>query len=523
MKKLSQEKVEKLFLEYGIKLLEPYKGYKIPLKMLCVKKQEQFTYRPDTILRHKKCPLCKEKQKPKLTFEEVKSYMESFGIILKSKEYLGKKYKLNIECAAQGHEDAIAFEKFKRRTHKCQFCVPTLNRKAKHLFIEALDKSMEKKGLKRLAEYKNQSTHFLVQCLKHEEHRYNVSWGSLKLKNGCAMCKGHHKTLEFIKEEIAKEEYICLAESYVNAHTLFSIKCPNKNHGIYLTTWNKWTNSVRCPKCNENKVEKEISALFDSLNIKFDPLNKEVIGPLELDFYLPEHKLAIEHCGLFWHSEKFKDKNYHLTKLERCQKKGIRLLTIYADEWIDKKEIIISRIKNLLGISHVVYARKCLLKEISLEEACRFLNKNHLQGFSKSIKAWGLYYDDELVSALTIGKHHRQGKHPWVLNRFCNKLNTTVVGGASKLLKATKEFRPLISWADLRWSEGNVYEKLGFKLEAVLPPDYCYTDKRVRISKQALKKTKEEKLTGKTEHDLRLEQGYLRLWDCGKQRWLLAK
>ena len=223
-----------------------------------------------------------------------------------------------------------------------------------------------------------------------------------------------------------------------------------------------------------------------------------------------------------YHSEVKKPKDYHLIKLKMCQEKGVRLITVFEDEWVYKKEIVKSKIYGLLRKHQKVFARKCNLQEVNLKEAKNFMNINHLQDYSNSTKAWGLYYQDELVSCMTIGKHHRQNsKYKWVLNRFCNKLNTTIVGGASKLLMATKDFRPLVSWSDLRWSEGNVYKKLGFKLEETLKPDYSYTKSQKRHSKQSLRLKPHEKELGKTEHQLRLEQGYYRIHDCGKQRWVL--
>jgi hypothetical protein len=36
-----------------------------------------------------------------------------------------------------------------------------------------------------------------------------------------------------------------------------------------------------------------------------------------------------------------------------------------------------------------------------------------------------------------------------------------------------------------------------------------------------LKKTPEERLINKTEKELRQEQGFYRIWDCGKKRWVL--
>ena len=61
--------------------------------------------------------------------------------------------------------------------------------------------------------------------------------------------------------------------------------------------------------------------------------------------------------------------------------------------------------------------------------------------------------------------------------RFCNKLNTTIYGAASKLLKHfIKEVHPevIVSYADKRWSDGNLYIKLGFTHTHDSKPNYFY-------------------------------------------------
>lgn len=68
----------------------------------------------------------------------------------------------------------------------------------------------------------------------------------------------------------------------------------------------------------------------------------------ELDIYLPDIKLAIEFDGLYWHSDKFLDKNYHLRKTKECEEKEIHLIHIFEDEWINKKDIVKNKIIKLI-------------------------------------------------------------------------------------------------------------------------------------------------------------------------------
>lgn len=109
-----------------------------------------------------------------------------------------------------------------------------------------------------------------------------------------------------------------------------------------------------------------------------------------------------------------------------------------------------------------IYARKCDCREITFEESKKFLEGCHIQGNCCSKFHYGLYNNDELVSVMTFGES-RFKKGEFELLRFANKLYTNVVGGASKLLKhflrEHSGVKEIVSYADRRWSKGNLYEK----------------------------------------------------------------
>lgn len=201
----------------------------------------------------------------------------------------------------------------------------------------------------------------------------------------------------------------------------------------------------------------------------------------ELDIYIPDKQLAIEFDGIFWHNEINKPVDYHLNKTEECKKKGIRLIHIFEDEWIEKPNIWKSMLNNLLGSNeNRIFARKCEIKEVSMEDSKTFLEENHLQGYCHSQIRYGLYYNNKLVSLMTFGKTRHfigNSSHQFELLRFCNKLNTSVIGAASRLFKYfIKTVKPnnIVSYADKRWSNGNLYEKLRFHKYNESKPNYYY-------------------------------------------------
>jgi hypothetical protein len=105
----------------------------------------------------------------------------------------------------------------------------------------------------------------------------------------------------------------------------------------------------------------------------------------------------------------------------------------------------------------------------------------------------------------------------WNLSRFCNVLNTNVIGGASKLLSYfIKNYNPkrIISYADKDWSMGGVYYKLNFSLIGESDPDYKYIIDNNRVHKSKFRKSKLN--TNLSESNYMREQGIYRIWDCGK-------
>lgn len=270
--------------------------------------------------------------------------------------------------------------------------------------------------------------------------------------------------------------------------------------------------------------------------------SRSIIKGLELDIYIPSKKIAIEFNGLYWHSEigGNKDKNYHLNKTNACQNCGIRLIHIFEDEWVNNREIVENRLKHFLfkNNENKIHARKCEVKEIDRGTSSNFLNKYHLQGEDNSSIKFGAYYNNELVAVMTFGQlrralGNRSKKNEYEMYRFAT--SKLVVGGSSRLLSHfIKTYNPfkIISYADKRWSNGNLYEKLEFKLISQTQPGYWYFRPgypiryhRFNFRKNVLKSKLEifdEKLT---EWENMKLNGYDRIWDCGnlKYEWVNEK
>ncbi len=294
-----------------------------------------------------------------------------------------------------------------------------------------------------------------------------------------------------------------------------------------------------CNKKSMSSIEEDVKNFITNYIPEEDIFfNKRTIlgDGRELDIYIPSYNLAIEINGIFWHSETCgKDRKYHLSKTEICLSKNISLLHILDQEWIFKKEIIKSMILNKIGkIPNRVYARKCEIKNINNNNLKLFLNSNHIQGYAHSSINLGLYYNNELVSVMTFGKNRfKKNSNEWEMVRFCNKLNTSVVGGASKLFQYfiknyNQDNLTIISFSDRRFFSGELYKNLGFEFEKFTSPSYIYWKNSKIMNRMSCQKHKLFKLLEifdpeKSEYDNMLINGWRRVWDCGNSKWIFNK
>jgi hypothetical protein len=442
-------------------------------------------------------------------------------------DYIDSTTKIKIKCNKHNLFFYQAPSEHLRNKNGCNVCTrnPKVNtdyfvQKSKEIHGDKYDYS--------LTEYVDSSKKVDVIC---KEHGVFSVLPNNHYKQNCPKCKEKDRyltTKDFIdKACILHNKYDYSETEYINSKTKVIIKC--EEHGVFEQIPNDHLNGKGCPKCGlaYNKMEDEIKEFIKSLNINIIENSKQIISPLELDIFIPSHNLAIEFDGLYWHSEVYKDKNYHLNKTELCQNKNIRLIHIFEDEWLLKKEIVKSRLKNILGLTpNKVYGRKCVIKEVTPKEAKIFLENNHIQGNVNSKIRLGLYYNNELIGLMTFGGlrknlGNKTNENIYELFRFCNLSNYIIIGGADKLLKHfIKHYKPkeIISYADRRWSQGDLYNKLNFIFSHNTKPNYFYLvndkrENRFNYRKDILIKEGFDK--NKTEHDIMLERKLYRIYDCG--------
>jgi len=298
-----------------------------------------------------------------------------------------------------------------------------------------------------------------------------------------------------------------------------------------------------CPNCHHSKVcsigEIEVAEFTESLEVKISKNNRKIVCPLELDIVVEDKKLAIEYCGLYWHGNVWKDRNYHLSKLHRCEEKGYKLITIFEDEWLLKQDIVKARLKHILGVDTdtiKVRASACEIKEIDSKVKNEFLTQYHIQGKDNSSVKLGAYYNTELVAVMTFSKGSlakgvkSQVQGVWELNRFCSNSSYHVYGIASKFLqyfKTNYDWSQIYSYADRRWSDGNLYKQLGFELVSKTEPNYWYWGNNIvgKAHRFNYRKSNLKHMSNYdpslTEFQIMALEGYGWIYDCGNLKFKL--
>lgn len=272
--------------------------------------------------------------------------------------------------------------------------------------------------------------------------------------------------------------------------------------------------------------ETQVADYIVSLGIELERNVRNVIPPKELDIYIPSARLAIEFCGLYWHSEgQGKYRQYHREKYLACKERNIQLITMYDWEWYQRRNQVESKLRTILNLNAMsIYARKCTVREINKQDKAQFFEQYHIQGNGPGSITHGLYYKDQLVAAMTWVITNTE----CILNRYATSVR--VVGGFTKLLtyfQRSHDWKRIVSFADLRWSAGALYERAGFTLESELPPDYAYIIGNQPMHKFAFRhKNLSTKLPNYdptlTEWENMRAHGYDRIWDCGKLRYVLS-
>jgi Zn ribbon nucleic-acid-binding protein len=527
--------------EYTV--LDEYINNKTKIMIRHEKCGREYSVRPDTLISSKsKCKLCSLRKSDEQFKTEVLDLVGDEYIF--HDKYETNEKKLNVTHMTCGHKYSVSPVRF-IMGQRCPVCSRALSKKSQPKY-EADVKALVGDEYLVIGNYINNKEKILMKhnfCGKTFE---TLPTNFLFLGNRCPDCFGNNKkTTEQFSIEVSKLEngtdYLVSGE-YINDKTKIAMTHKTCGH-TYNVRPGDFIRGRRCPNCSlagTSFQEKEIADY-----IKFIYPGDVIQGyrdatGLEIDIYIPDKKIGIEYNGLYWHSDLYKKKDYHLKKTKHFSDLGIRIIHIFEDEWIQKRKIVESKLSHIIGMNfnEKIYARKCSIKEIDPALKDNFLNKNHIQGSDRSSIKLGMFFNEELISVMTFGTERvslgNKGKSSYELIRFASAIDKLVIGGFSKILtyfKKNYEWNTVKTYADLRWSwEDSVYKKSGFELIHSSKPNYWYfSNDKIRKHRYAFNKQKiKEKFPdiynkNLTEFQIMDQTDFLRIYDCGNLVYEMKK
>lgn len=306
-------------------------------------------------------------------------------------------------------------------------------------------------------------------------------------------------------------------------HKNLKFKCRKCSHIQVKSFFAALSNN--CDDCNpssSSKQQLEIDRFIASLGMKTDLCDRTVIAPYEIDILVPERSLGIEFNDLYFHSEDFKNRNYHADKTRMCAEMGVQLMHIFEDEWRNNKEICKSMITHKLGLTReIVFARKCQIRVVSPKEKKEFFDYNHIDGDTNSKIAFGLFSArNKLVVCISLKQpSHKKYSGMLEITRFCTKSFVHVPGGLGKLTEYALNychkngFNSLLTYVDIRHGTKNGYLSAGYEFLGSTDNKFWWTGGRERIDRFKIRTDKENNLT---EKEVALEHGVIKIWGCPK-------
>ena len=487
----------------------------------------------------------------KTEFEEVVKYLKSHNtIILTTKnDYVNVSQKLTLQCQQCQQSFQCSFFDFKRKENKiCITCAKKNIGLKKIISIPLKEIINHITDINIIDQKDNYGREEKITCqCQICQYTFTEKYHILLRKQNkgltsCSKCnidnrskndrqKTYQKTLDFCQTN--NITFVSTESEFVNGEELFICpECQEKFHRPHKY-FNRQTYPMRtdlCQKCsNSNPISNEetiIKTILKKHDIMFEENNRTILSGKELDIHIPDKKLAIEVNGLYYHSElRGVDKDYHLNKTLECEKQGIQLLHFWDYEVNNKLMIVEDIIKSKLNLlENRIGARQLNIEMVDSNVTKEFMNMNHLHGFCQAKWHIALKKDNMIYSIISLGLS-RTSNH-WEIIRFATLNNTKVIGGYSRLIayiRKEMKIENLMSFADRRISNGDLYLKSGWQLNGVSNPCYWYFKNkkihhRSNFMKHKLKKYPEFD-HNLTEWQMMIKMGYDRVWDCGNLKF----
>ena len=263
--------------------------------------------------------------------------------------YVNSETKVTIICPKHGE--------FKQSPHchlkgqRCFYCaheeIAKKNTSTTEEFIEKSEKVHGNKYDYSKVNYVRKDKKVVIICSEHGEFKQTPN--DHLNGYGCPICGsitssnkrriGNNAFIERAKL-IHGDKYDYSKVNYFDMHKKVCIICPK--HGEFWQTPTNHLNGAGCPRCKMTKLEKSIMSSLNKAEIKYiyQYRNKEMFGKQIIDFYLPDHRIAIECQGIqHFQPTDFSGKGKEWAKMafeslkisdkikkKKCEENGINLI-----------------------------------------------------------------------------------------------------------------------------------------------------------------------------------------------------
>ena len=435
---------------------------------------------------------------------------------------------------------------------------PEIRNKAKQTMLEnhGVDSPMKSEEIRNKAYNTNLEKYGNISYLGSEQNRQDMKQKMIEMYGVTHYSKSKEWKIDRMKNPEKIDNWIkfledprAWLESYKdkpNLHMLEQDLGVNDGTIMHWISYYKLNNLV---KYTLSSVEDDIVALILNIDksIKIDRHNRRLIPGNEIDIVLPEYHVAIEVDPTVTHNssicnpwgDKPKSKDYHKMKTDRCEGLGYTLYHIFGYELTNQMDFVESNIRNLLDKpKYSVDISKCNIVKMNKETSDDFIHKNSIEPAVKASVRYGVIFDGNLLAVMTFGKLHKSKyikdtKDSWEILNMCTKINTKVIDWYSSVLnKFIDEYNPMyiLASSDRSYSSGKEYKSIGFSCIDITAPRCIWVDINTDIQYYDYETRKcnlHKLLDGididetKTERELLEENGFVMVFDSGKDIWML--
>lgn len=300
----------------------------------------------------KGCPDCNFHDKPRAIQSSLEEHYTKTGRkMVNPGGYSGQFDKVDWVCG-RGH----VYPRSWREERTKDLCPVCFDESYKWSRDEVSTELLTTFGFKLVGDFVNTTTDVQLVDVTTGK-RYQTTFKELKNGSDPRRKSGDHKTTEQVKDELLAGG-ITLVGPFTSVKKRMLVRCEVPGHDEWEAKYHSLMRSFKvgtngCAECSpKSGLELEMHEWLASLGVTIKYNKNSLLLPtrLGIDFFLPEHRIGIEVCGLFPHSDATKTKpERHRTKWSLAFERGIDLIHVFEDDWENHKDEVKKYLSARIG------------------------------------------------------------------------------------------------------------------------------------------------------------------------------